>query len=156
MTFDVEIKIIKIYSYFNHIQQFSSPNCFSRLIFYKFLGDNIWHNSKKKKKKKKIPETRKYWVNVQQGNSLISWGEGFSLALVGNPSRNVFLIKTLVQRHPNPIQNEHFWGCSRMGGGQKDPLPKICHTYPTMMKLGIYLKKIEKIYKSRDTPTDFC
>ena len=25
-----------------------------------------------------------------------------------------------------------------MDGGQKVPLPKICHTYPTMMKLGSY------------------
>ena len=35
------------------------------------------------------------------------------------------------------------------------PLPKICHTYPTMMKLGTvipYLKKIPKICESRDTP----
>ena len=35
-----------------------------------------------------------------------------------------------------------------MGGGAKRaPLPKICHTYPTMMKLGTvipYLKKIKK------------
>ena len=34
------------------------------------------------------------------------------------------------------------------GGGQKGPLPKICHTYPTMMKLGTvvpYPKKIQKI-----------
>ena len=32
-------------------------------------------------------------------------------------------------------------------GGQKDPLPKICHTYPTMMKLDTvipYLKKVQK------------
>ena len=45
------------------------------------------------------------------------------------------------------------------GGGKKTPLPKICHTYPTMMKLGTvitYLKKIQKIYKSRDTPLEFC
>ena len=44
--------------------------------------------------------------------------------------------------------------CSGMGAG-KAPLPKICHTYPTMMKLGTvipYLKKIQKIYESRDTP----
>ena len=50
----------------------------------------------------------------------------------------------------------HLW----VGGGQKDsPLPKICHTYPTMMKLRIvilYLKKIQKLYKSRDTPLEFC
>ena len=36
------------------------------------------------------------------------------------------------------------------GGEQKGPLPKICLTYPTMMKLGTvipYLKKIQKIDK---------
>ena len=36
----------------------------------------------------------------------------------------------------------HGWG-----RGQKEPLPKICHTYPTMMKLGTvipYPKKIQK------------
>ena len=37
----------------------------------------------------------------------------------------------------NPIQDGHFQGRSRMGG-QKGPLSKICHTYPTMMKLGSY------------------
>ena len=55
----------------------------------------------------------------------------------------------------NPIQDGHFWGCSRVEG----TLPKICHTYPTMMKLGTvipYLKKIKKIYKSRDIPLAFC
>ena len=43
----------------------------------------------------------------------------------------------------NPIEDGHFRGCSRMGGGAKRP--KICHTYSTMMKLGTvipYLKKI--------------
>ena len=37
--------------------------------------------------------------------------------------------------------------------------PKICHTNPTMMKLGtviLDLKKIQKIYESRDTPPEFC
>ena len=44
----------------------------------------------------------------------------------------------------------HGWG-----GGKKAHLPKICHTYPAMMKLCTvipYLKKIQKIYESRDTP----
>ena len=53
----------------------------------------------------------------------------------------------------NPIQDGPFRGCSRMGGPKKT-LPKISHTYPTMMKLDIlisYLKKIQKIQKSRDT-----
>ena len=44
-------------------------------------------------------------------------------------------------------------------GSKKDPpLPEICHTYPTMMKLGTiipYLKKIQKIYESRDTPLEY-
>ena len=35
----------------------------------------------------------------------------------------------------NPIQDGLFRGCSRMA---KNDLPKICHTYPTMMKLGSY------------------
>ena len=41
------------------------------------------------------------------------------------------------------------------GGKQKGPLPKICSTYPTIMKLGAvtpYPKKIRKINESRDTP----
>ena len=48
----------------------------------------------------------------------------------------------------NPIQDGPFWGCSGMGEGGRGilppSLPKIFHTYPTMMKLGIvmpYLKK---------------
>ena len=49
----------------------------------------------------------------------------------------------------------HGWG----GGLKRPPLPKISHTYPTMMKLITqipYLKKIEKIYQSRHTPLEFC
>ena len=45
------------------------------------------------------------------------------------------------------------------GWGWRTPLPKISHTYPTMMKLGKvipYLKKIKKMYESRDTTHEFC
>ena len=58
----------------------------------------------------------------------------------------------------SPIQDGHFWGCSQMWGAKRPPL-KICHTYPTMMKLGTvipYLKKFQKLYESRDTPPNFC
>ena len=58
----------------------------------------------------------------------------------------------------NPIQDGHFRECSGVGRAKKAPLPKICHRYPTMMKLGTvipYLKKIQKIYESRDTPPEF-
>ena len=38
---------------------------------------------------------------------------------------------------PNPIQDGSFRGCSRMVGAAKRlPLPKICHRYPKIMKLG--------------------
>ena len=58
----------------------------------------------------------------------------------------------------NTIQDGSFWGCSRMGA-KTPPLPKICHTYPTMMKLSTvmpYLRKTQKIYNSRDTPLELC
>ena len=51
----------------------------------------------------------------------------------------------------NPIQDGHFWDCSQIGGKKGPPVPIICHTYPTMMKLGTfisYLEKIQKIYES--------
>ena len=50
-----------------------------------------------------------------------------------------------------------FFGAAH-GWGGKPPPPKICHTYPAMMKLGTvipYLKKIQKIYESHDTPSEF-
>ena len=50
----------------------------------------------------------------------------------------------------------HGWG---VGGTKSPPLLKISHIYPTMMKLGTvipYLKKIQKIYESPDTPLDLC
>ena len=43
-------------------------------------------------------------------------------------------------------------------GAKKAPLPKISHTYPTIIKLGTvipYLKEIKEMYESRDTPCDF-
>ena len=49
-------------------------------------------------------------------------------------------------------------GSSGEGAAKRAPHPKICHTYPTMMKLGTvipYPKKIQKIYESRDTPLEF-
>ena len=51
------------------------------------------------------------------------------------------------------------FGAAQGWGSKKSPLPKICSTYPKMMKLGTvipYLKKIQKIYESRGTPPEFC
>ena len=44
-------------------------------------------------------------------------------------------------------------------GAKRFPLHKICHTYPSMIKLVPvipYPKKIQKMYASRDTPLEFC
>ena len=53
-----------------------------------------------------------------------------------------------------------FFGAAQgLGGGAfLAPIPKIHHTYPTMMKFATvipYLRKIKKIYKSRDTSLEF-
>ena len=54
-----------------------------------------------------------------------------------------------------------FFGAAQgLGGGGEflTPRPKICHTQPTMIKIGRvipYLRKTQKIYKSRDTSLDF-
>ena len=52
-----------------------------------------------------------------------------------------------------------FGAARRWGGVKKASLPKIFDTYPTIMKLGTiipYVKKIEEIYESLDTPLEFC
>ena len=59
----------------------------------------------------------------------------------------------------SPIQDGPFRNSLRIGRWAKRlPLPKICHTYPTMMKRTVipYLKKIKKTYKSRDTLLKVC
>ena len=65
--------------------------------------------------------------------------------------------------HINPNLDWLFRGCSWMvrgeGGGGQKALPKICHTHPTMTKLGAvisYSKKTQKIYESLGTPLEFC
>ena len=60
----------------------------------------------------------------------------------------------------NPIVDGHFGVAHGWegGGAKSTPSFKTCHTYPTMMKLDTaipYLKEIQKIYESRDTPTEF-
>ena len=50
----------------------------------------------------------------------------------------------------------HGWG---RGQKAKSPLPKICQIYPTMMELFTlipYLKKIQKLFESREAPLQFC
>ena len=56
---------------------------------------------------------------------------------------------TTKEEYLNLIQGGHFQGFSRMGGGGKKAprLPKICRTYPTMMKLGTVIPHLRKMLK---------
>ena len=52
-----------------------------------------------------------------------------------------------------------FFGAAHQWRRAKRSLPKICHTYPTMMIRGTvipYLKKMQNIYELRDTLLEFC
>ena len=72
-------------------------------------------------------------------------------------SRHIF--GTIKEQIFNFIQDGYFRGGSWIGGPKRPTLPKICHTYPTMMKLDTvitYLQKIQKKYESRDTTPEFC
>ena len=73
---------------------------------------------------------------------------------------NYFIVFTLkIDR--STLFRMGFFGAAHglRGGAKRLPLPKICHTYPTVMKLGTvipYPKEIQKIYESCDTPLEFC
>ena len=60
-------------------------------------------------------------------------------------------------KSPWPYSGWVFLGLLMDRGPKRSLLLKICHTYPTMMKLGTvipYLKKIQKTHKSHDTPLE--
>ena len=52
-------------------------------------------------------------------------------------------------KHCKPIQDVLFRDYSRMGEGAiRLPLPKICHTYSTIKKLGTVIPYVKKIQKT--------
>ena len=64
------------------------------------------------------------------------------------------MVKTVIRDVFLTLFRMGFFGLLTDVGG-----PKICHTYPSMMKLGTvipYQSKIQKIYKSPDTLPEFC
>ena len=76
---------------------------------------------------------------------------------------NWFFITIFIKHSLNPIQDGLCRGCSRMGGDKKAPSLKsvahICHNICLQWwNLAVipYLKKIQKMYESRDTPLEFC
>ena len=74
--------------------------------------------------------------------------------------RIVWMCLTILWGRPLTLFRMGFFGAAHgWGEAKKPPLLKICHTYPTMMKLGTvipYTKKIQIINESCDTPLNFC
>ena len=69
-------------------------------------------------------------------------------------------VVVLKKHFPLTLFRMDFFGAAHGGGrgAKTSPLLKICHIYPTMMKLGTvipYPKKIQKIYESRVTHLEF-
>ena len=78
--------------------------------------------------------------------------------------------RTLLHNAKVEVKNSHFFqpysGWTFLGlftdegwGSKRTSLPKLCHTYTAMMKIGTvipYLKRIQKMYESRDTSLEFC
>ena len=61
----------------------------------------------------------------------------------------------------NPIQDGLFSELltDKGGRGGKTPLPEVCYTYATMMKLATvipYLKRMQKVFESRNKSLEFC
>ena len=92
---------------------------------------------------------RNYWLNTWRfmlvfcpntpfyGSHASVWRQiGSNIYLNGDKCTLKGRFSNLIKSYIfNPIQDGHFRGCSRMGT-QKATLPKICHTYLTIMKLG--------------------
>ena len=55
---------------------------------------------------------------------------------INNPYAKLCVPDVVKNLNVNRIQDGHFRDCSRMGGPKRSPLPKICHTFSTMMKFG--------------------
>ena len=73
----------------------------------------------------------------------------------------VYVYSPLVFLSINPIQDGHFQSCSRDGkvrGAKRSPSLKSVTHILKWWNLAVipYLKKIQKIYESRETPTKFC
>ena len=67
-------------------------------------SNNKWilNNNNINNNNNEIPREKEILSWCPAGDSLISWVDKSSLALVGNPSRNGVLIKILVWRHLKP------------------------------------------------------
>ena len=55
---------------------------------------------------------------------------------INNPYAKLCVPYVVKNLNVNRIQDGHFRDCLRMGGPKRSSLPKICHTFSTMMKFG--------------------
>ena len=71
---------------------------------------------------------------------------------------SIYKFKRQIKLHLTLFRMGFFRGAHGWGA-KKAPFPKIYYTYRTMMKLDTvipYLKKIQNLYKSLDTSSEFC
>ena len=100
------------------------------------------------------------WEESKQSETLATKFGLFQIELVGlgwvgTPEKIFNYFPHLTLSSMGLFEAAQGWG----EGVKKNPLPKACDSYPTMMKLGtviLYLKKIKKIHESRDTRLEFC
>ena len=67
--------------------------------------------------------------------------------------RPATLVELFHRKFPNNL-----WNLSTITAKSPPYVPKICHTYPTIMKLGTAIpfpKKIQDLYELRDTLLEF-
>ena len=85
--------------------------------------------------------------------------ESHSKDLVLLKLRYILVTSTGSVKYPLTLFRMDFFGAAHGWGAKTTPIQKICHIYPTMVKLDTIIpspKKIQKISESRDTAFEFC
>ena len=79
--------------------------------------------------------------------------ESHSKELVLLKLRYILVTSTGSVKYPLTLFRMDFFGAAHGWGAKTTPIQKICHIYPTMVKLDTI---IQKISESRDTAFEFC
>ena len=108
---------------------------------------------------KKILQHRRFSVHLAKFLGTPFFAEHLRWLLLNIEVIIYLLLQNLHDCTFNPIYNGPLSGLLTEGGAKRLPTLKSVTYFPSMMTLGtvtIYLKKIKKIYKSRDTRLEFC
>ena len=98
-------------------------------------------------------EGNSYYVEIGVNRSC--FGNGLPLLLCSCYYSFRWGMQMYFIRYFNPIQDGHFWGCSRRGGLPKSP-PSLKSVTHILQWWNALPKEDPKIYQLRDTPPEFC